>query len=266
MSAKVPSPRSLEVAVLYALGLSTNPKQSGDEVNVGDGCASCNAAGAQKCVCQASPMPWPSGFPVPPGWSVGAGGVLIAPNGGTMTPDSSAPATLPPAGQYPANFKPADWREYLAAGGPGGMFNCVPYQDAIRDGLMMSMVQSDPTTIATGVTSNIDIQALNGWVDGYYLDISARTAAGVALPPEAVSLTPPRNVGCPVPACTRDVATSGRFFRSDQGCCLGKPYRSILTEQSNGTPLRAAVTNHTAADAIVQIVVRGFCISTRICV
>lgn len=231
MSRLVPSPKSLEAAVIYALGLNGNPKLVGDEVNVGD----CGCGG-------------------------GAGCVRGAPGGGVYMP------TLPPEGQFPANFKQSDWDAYKAAGGPQGLYGCVPYQDAARDGLLMSMVQSDPTTIAAGVTTNIDVQALNGWVDGYYLDISVRTAAGAALPPEAISLTPPRNVGCPVPACTRDVATSGRFFRSDQGCCLGKPYRSILTEQANGTPLRAAVTNHTAADAIVQITVRGFCVSTRVCV
>lgn len=265
MSKRIESPKSLAAAVAYALGLSRLP--NGDvelQHNVG-ACGSCAAAGAPSCVCQGTPSPAVMGGGVPPGWSVGAGGVLIAPSGATVDPATGA-VTPPPLGaELPAGpaFNAQMWNQYVAN---FRNMRCVPYEDAVRDGLMMSIVQSDPTTIAAGVTANVDIQALNGWVDGYYLDISARTAAGAALPPEAISLTPPRNVGCPVPACTRDVATSGRFFRSDQGCCLGKPYRSILTEQANGTPLRAAVTNHTAADAIIQIAVRGFCVSTRVCV
>lgn len=260
MSVMIPSPKSLERAAMHALGLSVNPKQRGDEVNVGE-CGTCKPMGQQTCVCQATPTPWPRGWPVPPGWGIDGSGVLIAPGG-----NGGPAASLPPEGQFPQNFKQSDWNSYLAAGGPGGMFRCIPYQDAVRDGLMMAMVQSDATLIAAGATANIDVQALNGWVDGYYLDISARTAAGAALPPESISLTPPRNVGCAVPACTRDVVTSSRFYRATEDCCLGRPFRSILTETQNGTPLRAAVTNHTAADAIVQIVVRGFCISTRVCV
>jgi hypothetical protein len=267
---QVPSPKSLHKAVMHALGVLVVAAPPAAEVklhNVGNGCSSCKTAGQASCVCQGAPFVWPQGYAVPPGWQVGQGGVLIMPNGQPVGPVSTPPASPPPLGmELPAGpaFNAGMWQQWAAQG--FAQMRCIPYEDAVRDGLMMSMVQSDRVTIAAGATAPVDIQALNGWVDGYYFDIMLSTVAGAALPAESASITPPRNVGCPVPACTRDVPTSARFFRSDDGCCLGKPYRSILTETANGTPFRTAVTNHTAADMVVQTIVRGFCINTRICV
>jgi hypothetical protein len=279
MSAKIESPESLERAVRRVLGLpafvvgatlANDPKLH----NVG-GCGSCGgggSCGAGQCVCEQRPFIWPSNLAVPPGYQLGTGGVLILPGGQPATttapPGTAAPtiATPPPLGmQLPTGpaFSAQMWADYVAR---FSSLRCVPYEDAIRDGLLMSMAQSDETAIAAGATANVDIQVENGWMDGYYFDISAVTDVGGAVVPEGVSMTPPRNVGCPVPACTRDVPTNSRFFRSDDGCCLGKPYRSILTETANGTPFRTAVTNNTAAPIVVQTIVRGFCTNTRVCV
>jgi hypothetical protein len=274
---QVPGARSFERIIAYALGLPVDRalaslSDDGREHNVGACCGGSNGScGPGSCVCEQRPVIWPSGLAVPAGYSIGSGGVLILPSGQpavASTPPGTPPTivTPPPLGmELPTGpaFNASMWQQY--AQGFGAM-RCVPYEDAVRDGLLMAMVQSDETDIAAGATVNVDIQALNGWVDGYYFDISMVTDVGGAVVTEGVSITPPRNVGCPVPACTRDVPTNARFFRSDDGCCLGKPYRSILTETANGTPFRTAVTNNTAAPIVVQTIVRGFCVNTRICV
>lgn len=253
--------RGRDVAMLTASILAAPPLvQDPHAHNVGD--CGCGGGG-----CSGGAMICPNPL---------SGGNLVIP-GDVFTSNPGPTVNAPPSGpgvtiqqlrdwvaQLPAGLRPDlsqdTWARVFAAAR-----QCRPYEDATRDCNMMSLVASDPNTIATGVTEDIDIQPDQGILDVYYIDVSIRTAAGAALPPEAISITPPRVVGCPAPACSNDVATSGRFYQGVTGCCCGRPFRAVIPRTSEGTPLRMAVTNHTAADAVVQVAVRGICTSTRWC-
>lgn len=143
---------------------------------------------------------------------------------------------------------------------------CVPYRDAVRDCLQMVTVVSDVTPIAAGATETITIQPPNGILDVYYFDISVLSDVGAVLDPGILSLTPPVVEGCPIPSCQPTTPIAGRFLSSENclGCC-GRPFRAVIPRNADATPLTTDVTNNSAGAVEVQLMVRGFCFPTRIC-
>lgn len=141
----------------------------------------------------------------------------------------------------------------------------VPYADPDRDLREMDEIVTPLTTIAAGATVDIDLNPVQGWFDLFYIDLSLSTAAGAVVPPEAITASAGQVVGCPLPDCDTGNRRAGRFLQAIPGCCCGRPRRAIVQPVQNNAPYRTSVTNITAAAIQVQIMARGFCQSTRIC-
>lgn len=242
--------------------------------NVGQGCTSCSGSGqcgsGGPCVCTQVPPWWNPGWGQwpPPGFP---GGNFTAPTPPTVPPGTTVPSTpppvpmvLPPDYARPGNLDMGAWQQYAGRG--FGALACVPYVDAIRDCLFMNTVASPLTAVGIGATENVDVQPPSGWFDAYYIDVTAYIADGIAVGPNGFNMTIPTVVGCPTNACDTGLPINRAFFDAADACCCGRPFRAIIPNAAQGTPLRTAVTNLGPAAMTVQVVVRGFCHSTRICV
>ena len=257
-------------ASLAALAVAP-PAADPQALNVGDcgcgGSGSCGTGGP--CVCTPTGPQWPPGYPIPDGWALDGGGRLVAPTGPTVPPGTTVPTAVPimPPGtaQTPNGYQnDPNWLAYARAG--YGNQLCVPYKDAIRDCLFMKTVASPLTAVGIGATVNVDLSPAQGWFDMYYIDVMAYGVDGVAVGPTAFNMTIPTVVGCPTNACDTGLPINRSFFTAGDACCCGRPFRAIVPATSQGTPLRTAVTNLSPAAITVQVIGRGFCQSTRICV
>lgn len=260
----IESPQSFERAIARARA-STPPTvdapkaldRSAFEHNAGDcGCgggAACGGAGS--CVCRV------------PG---GGGDVYYRrmPDGTMQVVDSTTIAgatvtvpTLPPESQRPQDFPASEWERYRANGFPE---DCVPYRDATRDALRMVPVVSDIVNIAADATETLTFAPPQGWLDAYYIDFAFYAATGV-IDERLVDVSYPVVAGCNPSSCIPATPINGRFMTAQDGCCNGRPFRAIVQRAVDGGVLTVSVTNNTAGDITAQGVLRGFCISRRIC-
>lgn len=254
--------------MMAATMIAVTEKRDPHAANVGDCAGGCGQQSGQ-CVCSPTPG-WPPGYPIPPGWfqDPSSGNIVVANPG--SAPPSAPPGSpsnqpmLPPDYARPANMDMGVWNAWRAAG--FGSVNCVPYLDAVKDCLFMKTIASALTAVGIGATVNIDVSPLNGWFDAYYIDVVTFLTGGVDAGPDSANMTIPTVVGCPIQACDTGLPINLRFFQARDACCCGRPFRAIIPRTSEGTPLRTAVTNLNAAAITAQVVVRGFCFSTRICV
>lgn len=222
------------------------PRREKQKASIGQ-CSGCSATPDQ-CACV-------------PGTGVGSG--------------LPVPSTFPSA-MMGANGAAGVAADYVANLGP--RLPCIPYKDAIRDCLMMSVFPSNGplpgggTLIAAGATATITIEATRGLVDGWYFDIVFTTAGGAPVPATGFAMTKPRVADCPVPC--GDAAVNAAFYQATttgttgggDGCCCGRPWRGIFGRDTDGEAVTFDVTNNTAADAEVYAMIRGFCHQRNLCI
>lgn len=260
--ARASTPRASTLAVVASLAALAPAEldRSAFEHNAGDcGCGGGSQCGGPgQCVCR---VPGGGGDVyfrrMPDGTMV----AVPAPSGDMVVTVPS----LPPDGQRPRDFPATDWERYRDQGFPS---DCVPYKDAIRDALRMVPVVSNIATIAAAASAVLTFAPPQGWLDAYYIDFVARTAAGALVDPAGYTVSYPVVAGCPASSCIPTTAINATFMVGAGGgqCCNGRPFRAIVQRAADGGVLTTTVTNNTAADIVVQGVIRGFCVSNRICV
>lgn len=209
----------------------------------------------------------------PRGIPQGGGGSLVADLGGPPTQCPAGWTCVPPVanGCYPRSIcdnlgSPVGWSrammEVMAQG------KQEPYTDSHYDFANMDILYSDLTlaasTIAAGVTGNIDVSPEQGTFAAFYYRV-----VGVD-PTTQVSqvdwrVTRPSVVGCPSP-CNTPGPVLSQFVQVAQESCCGIPVAAFLDKRSESSPLRFTITNNQAAgDLLFQVEVRGYCCSTRVC-
>jgi hypothetical protein len=204
------------------------------------------------------------------------GGSLMA-----MAPDSSAPGNglgysanpsgLPPCtpGCYPrsacdrfGNFRQQSFSEAMRNTNWNGRR---PYADPRLDAIEMDTLLSPPTTVAAGATVNIEVTPISGTFVAFYWEI---VAVDPATQVQQVDWRAgqPRIEGCPVACGTGDEMALAQLVQKVPEACCGNPLVAYLDRASEDTPLQIPFTNNQAAgDLLVQVRLRGFCCSTRIC-
>lgn len=241
----------------------TNAMLKSDPLALNAG-GSCGCGGPQVCtpVPPNYPPSYPPGSYQPPGVN-NQPGTYQTPQGTPPVGDPSiVPIMLPGPQQMPQNLDPAAWDAYQRATGQ----MCIPYKDAIRDCLLMTMMATAPTAVGIGATVNVDYSPTIGWADIYYIDVVAWLTGGIDAGPDAFNMVRPIVLGCPTPVCDSGQPINRHFYDvANGGCCCGKPFRAIVQQTSVAQPLRAVVTNLNAAAITVQILYRGFCNGSRIC-
>lgn len=144
-------------------------------------------------------------------------------------------------------------------------YPCVPYEDAIRDCLLMTPVSSGaPQTVAVGASALITIGPTRGWFDSFYIDLAVLDpATGLSVDPASWRITPPRVADCPQPCDT--TAQRGTFYVGIDGCCCGRPFRALIGRNADGEAMTFTFTNDGIAAVTVQAVVRGWCHARSLC-
>lgn len=155
-----------------------------------------------------------------------------------------------------------DWYTASIAAAP---YPCVPYEDAIRDCLMMTPISSRaPVVVAVGASALLTIGPIRGWFDAFYFDISVLDpATGLSADPASYRLTPPRVADCPQPCDT--TAQRGTFWEGEDGCCCGRPFRALIGRTEDSEALTFTFTNDGIAPVSVQAIARGWCHARSLC-
>lgn len=256
-------------------------------------CSGCNNHPAS-CVCHpVGPPGTGSGgflFPATPAYGQAT---LVMPNGNGTVPPSAPPGSPGnPAGSQPGlgAFTAVGPTSMMLASAsmfpsklmPGGniataydwywqqirsfQYPCVPYEDAIRDCLLMTdLTSGDPVTIAAGASALLTIGPTRGWFDAFYFSINALDpATATTVDPSSYRLTPPQVADCPQPC---DTTAMRAIYMSDlEGCCCGRPFRAIIGRDADGEALTFTVTNDGLAAITVQARVRGWCHARSLCI
>lgn len=141
----------------------------------------------------------------------------------------------------------------------------LPYQDPYYDSVWMDEILSDRTTVAAGVSVDIELTPTAGTFALFYLEI---VAVDPTTQVEQVDWTAARArvEGCPVPCSSGDTEALAQFVMKVPESCCGIPIVAWLDEESRNTPLIVPFTNRQAAgDLLVQLRGRGYCCNERIC-
>lgn len=226
--------------------------------NVG-ACAGCGALGrggsCSTCV------KGPAGVPMSPGGAAAAR-TLLGWLGG-----SGILAGLKKYGIAPPNMDVA-----AAASSVDVEPSCIPYEDAIKDCLMMDTLVSDVVIAAGGGIADISVSAAQGWFFAFYIDIQvvrpgATRDLDVCLDACRYEMTQPLVQGCPPPPCqpNGNIARNAAFYlRRDTSSGCGRPFQAVIPSTSQGAPLQFRVSRLLDGDR-VQAQFRGFCFDTRVC-
>lgn len=139
-----------------------------------------------------------------------------------------------------------------------------PYSDPIYDFCNMDSLYSDITDVAAGATVNITVEPNQGTFGAFYWDIVAvDDATGVEV--NDWENDQPFVQGCPTP-CDVNGPILAQFSQQTPEQCCGKPFRAFLDEESRNAPLNIPFTNNQGAGTMrVQVRVRGYCCSSKVC-
>lgn len=225
------------------------------------GQCSCSGGGASRVMLATSN---PRGIPQ------GGGGTLVADLGPTTPPpDAGGWTVIPPVGRgcYPLKLcndhgVPTGWSR--AMGEVMAMGKQEPYIDTAYDWANMDVLYSDLITATPGVAVNVDVSPEQGTFAMFYYSLVAVD------PTTQVSqvdwrITRPSVPGCPSP-CNTPGPILSQFVSNNPESCCGIPLTAFLDKRNENVPLRTPFTNNQAAgDLLVQMQVRGYCCSTRIC-
>lgn len=198
--------------------------------------------------------------------STGAGGSTPG-GGGNFTSNPGSPPPCDP-GCYPRSACNADgsfaYASYAERLRQSSMHKC-PHEDPRWDDMHMQRLLSEPTTVAAGVTADVEVSPVAGTFAAFYWGILAVDPATQVEQVDWRAGTP-RIEGCPVP-CGSGITNSlaQLVMRVPEACC-GHPFVAWLDRRAEDTPLLVSVTNNQAAgDLLFQVELRGYCCSTRIC-
>lgn len=207
----------------------------------------------------------------PRGIPQGGGGNLVGyPQTAVAVPDNAGGWTVVPPvadGCFPRKLcdtygRPMGWGRAMAEVMARG--KAEPYVDPIYDFANMDVLYSEFITALPGVAINIDVSPEQGTFAGFYYSV---VAVDPTTQVEQVDwqIVRPAVVGCPSPCSTAGPILPSFVRRSPDGCC-GIPLSAFLDRRSETVPLRASFLNNQAAgNLLVQMEVRGYCCSTRIC-
>jgi len=139
-----------------------------------------------------------------------------------------------------------------------------PYQDSNYDFCNMDSLYSDIVLALPGVPISLEVAPNQGTFGAFYWDIVAiDDATGVEVSNWRIEQPAVRN--CPTP-CDVNGPILGQFAATTPDACCGKPIRAFLDEESKNAPLEVTFTNGQAAGNMrVQVRVRGYCCSTKVC-
>jgi hypothetical protein len=194
--------------------------------------------------------------------------------------------TPPPVAMPPMAGNSVDVNAYMAwLRARGGNANpqgdcCIPYVDALRDRLLMSVIASGTaaapytsigagTPAAPGAVVPFTVNSTRGWFDVWYIAVRSRLTAD-GTPNTTFIVTPPTLQDCPAP--TSVIPSDGLNWSTDpigagDGCCMGVPFRAIIGASVNGesTPLTINVQSIGAASS-AQVSVWGFPHRNNVCI
>lgn len=167
---------------------------------------------------------------------------------------------------FPAGYTEARWRKVIAQLRNEDLAGRrAPYCNPALDYMELDTLYSDITTIAPGVTANINVQPEAGQFLVAYYRIIARTAID-GLQQVDYTTRKPRISGCPVPCDNLDRNIMSQFTTNTiETCPCGIPLLAWIQRQGEVIPLQVPVTNGAAVDLTFQVEVRGFCCDQRIC-
>lgn len=226
--------------------------------NVG-ACAGCGRLGAGgRC---GTCVQGPAGIPMSPGGAAAAR-TLLGWLGG-----SGILARLKALGIAPPNMDVAS-----AAQSVDVEPACIPYEDAIKDCLMMDTLVSAVVAADASGNATISVSAAQGWFFAFYFDIQvvrpgATIADDVCIPECQYTMTQPLVDGCPPPPCQPggNIARNAAFYvRRDTASGCGRPFQAVIPSTSQGAPITVNVSRLVTGDR-VQVQYRGFCFDTRVC-
>lgn len=141
-----------------------------------------------------------------------------------------------------------------------------PYVDPGYDMANMDTLYSDIVTATPGVPITIPTSPEVGTFAAFYYSVVAVDPA-TQVSQVDWRITRPSVIGCPTPCANPGPILAQFVMRAqDNGCCPGIPMTAFLDERTRNVPLSTPFTNNQAAgDLLVQIEVRGYCCSDRIC-
>lgn len=140
-----------------------------------------------------------------------------------------------------------------------------PYTDPLYDYCNMSPIYSEFVDIEPGETVEVQVSPRNGTMAAYYYTIVA-VDADTGIDTVDYTYRQPYVDGCPVPCSSGDQDILPKFGEHVPDACCGTPLTAWLDRRSEDVPLNIPITNNQATGNIrVQVEVRGYCCSTRIC-
>lgn len=259
----------IETAAADVLNLHSSPESlkraierlaipgAGDpDHNVG-ACAGCGRLGGKCSTC----VTGPGGIPMTPGGAAAAR-TLLGWLGG-----SGILARLKSLGIAPPNMDVAG-----AASSLDVEPACIPYEDAIKDCLMMDTLVSEVVIADATGNAVVNVSAAQGWFFAFYFDIQvvrpgATIADDVCVPECQYTMTQPLVQNCPPPPCQPggNIQRNAAFYvRRDTSSGCGRPFQAVIPSTSQGAPIQVAVSRLVTGDR-VQVQYRGFCFDTRVC-
>lgn len=210
---------------------------------------------------------------------VGPDGRVISPgmvvNNAAMPPVVAA--TLPPnvAGDWTVDQCPDRGcypRSMFNDGRPGALFSRAmaehhwrpePYTDPLYDEANMDPLYSDITIVAAGATVDILVSPEQGTFAAYYYNVVVTDpVTGVSQVDWVIGQ--PNVQGCPV-ACNVNGPILSQWVQKIPEACCGAKFRAFLDKESENSPLVIPFTNESLGDQRVQIRVKGYCCSTKVC-
>lgn len=178
----------------------------------------------------------------------------------------SAAAMIPASllcrpGSYPEGGSVFGWRDALR----NSRMTRAPYVDPAMDAIEMDTLYSEIFTALPGVPIDLEVSPVTGRFVAAYWEI---VAVDPTTQVEQVDWTAgqPRIEGCPVPCQTGDEEALAQFVMKVPEACCGQPGLFWLDKRSEDSPLVVPFTNQQASGNLsVQIRLRGYCCSTKIC-
>lgn len=165
-------------------------------------------------------------------------------------------------GCYPEDATPFGMRRALLEASRMGR---TPYIDPRMDAVEMDTLVSDVTAVGAGLTVNIEVSPVQGTFAAFYWEIVAIDPTTQVSQVDWRADTP-RVEGCPVPCQTGTGPTLSQFVTKVPEACCGQPGVFWLDKRSEDSPLVIPFTNNQAAgDLHVQVRLRGYCCSSKIC-
>jgi hypothetical protein len=221
-----------------------------DQCGVAIGQCACNGAGARSFAS--------TGVPLPP---TGSDSYTANPPGGGGGRDIPGEWLCRP-GCYSRDATPFGMRKALLE---ASRMRRTPYCDPQMDAIEMDTLVSAVTTVAAGVTVDIEVSPVSGTFAAFYYEIVAVDPTTQVSQVDWRAGTP-RIEGCPVPCQTNTEPMLSQFVQKVPEACCGQPGIFWLDKRSEDSPLLVPFTNNQAAgDLDVQIRLRGYCCSTKVC-